>query len=99
MLEQRMKGCLISVAYFTMMVIVVLTLRIVLWLMPTVLGCIIVSAIAGGIFAGIIAGKIYRFTMKRYKVMAPESPYEYTKMAELKLTKDEVVFEKTELNL
>lgn len=90
-MEQRLKGCFMIMLSFLMLGVLSLLVQFS-YLLPDTIRYILVPIIVAFFFASFIASRIYGFTMKRYKVLAPDQPYEYKKMAMITYTKDDKKF-------
>lgn len=94
MLKRQLKGCMLLVFMFIVVSFLICGMRLGIYLYPQyeAIIVVIVIAISAAIFATIISYNIYNFVMKRYKVLAPDEPYEYKKMAEITYTKNDAKF-------
>lgn len=91
MLKKQLKGCLMVIFMFIVALFFSACSQVCVYFFPeykAIVGIAMICVVAA-VFAGIISYNIYNFVMKRYKVLAPEEPYEYTKMADITYTKNE----------
>lgn len=92
--KNRAKGCLMVCLQFVILGFIFLVVQIGNFLLPSDLAKVVISVVLAALITAVIVGNIYRIVMRRYYILAPSNPYEYDKMAQIKLTKDETIYVK-----
>lgn len=92
MAKNLSKGCSIIFFQFLLLGTISLIVNFGSYLLPTDLAKLFIPMIVAAIPTVFIVISIYRIIMKRYYILAPSNPYEYNKMAQITLTKDDAIY-------
>lgn len=92
MLKQQLKGCLGIVLTFMILGVIAIFYHLSAYFLSDSLLNFLLPAVIAFVFALFVSSSVYRYTMRRYNVLAPDDAYEYNKMASISYTKDDMKF-------
>lgn len=94
MVKQYIVALFRVVQVFMLLGVIAIGVNIVKYISPGILSKMIIPCIMAAPVVLVCGGGIYRHAMKRNKELAPESPYDFQKLATLDLKEDNEIFVK-----